>query len=132
MHNDKLNKLTDYPFDRLRALLNNLTGPTNKAPIIMSLGEPQHPPPRLLTETVNKSAGQWAKYPPISGTPEILSAIKDWLVLRYGLDVNTINESKNIIPVSGTREALYMAGAIAIPPKKNKQQPIVLIPNPFY
>mgnify|MGYP001349022104 CR=1 FL=1 len=132
MHNDKLNKLTDYPFDRLRALLNNLSGPTNKAPIIMSLGEPQHPPPRLLTETVNKSAGQWAKYPPISGTPEILSAIKDWLVLRYGLDANTINESKNIIPVSGTREALYMAGAIAIPQKKNKRQPIVLIPNPFY
>ena len=80
-------------------------------------------PPDLLKETVNKNADQWAKYPPISGTPEILSAIKDWLVLRYGLDATTINPAKNIIPVSGTREALYMAGAIAIPTKKHKRQP---------
>ena len=97
MHNDNLNKLTDYPFDRLRALLKNIEGPTNQTPVIMSLGEPQHPPPDLLKEAVNKNADQWAKYPPISGTPEILSAIKDWLVLRYGLDATTINPAKNII-----------------------------------
>jgi succinyldiaminopimelate transaminase len=132
MHNDNLNKLTDYPFDRLRALLKNIEGPTNQTPVIMSLGEPQHPPPDLLKEAVNKNADQWAKYPPISGTPEILSAIKDWLVLRYGLDATTINPAKNIIPVSGTREALYMTGAIAIPPRKHKRQPVVLVPNPFY
>ena len=132
MHNDNLNKLTDYPFDRLRALLKNIEGPTDLTPVIMSLGEPQHPPPDLLKEAINKNADQWAKYPPISGTPEILSAIKDWLVLRYGLDATTINPAKNIIPVSGTREALYMTGAIAIPPRKHKRQPVVLVPNPFY
>ena len=132
MYNTNLDKLTDYPFDRLRALLKNIEGPKNKAPMIMSLGEPQHPPPTLLMKTVNKHADQWAKYPPIAGTPDILNAIKDWLIRHYGLTSETINPEKNIVVVSGTREALYMAGAIAIPPLKHKRQPIVLIPNPFY
>ena len=132
MYNTNLDKLTDYPFDRLRALLKNIEGPKNKAPMIMSLGEPQHPPPTLLMKTVNKHADQWAKYPPIAGTPDILNAIKDWLIRHYGLKSETINPEKNIIVVSGTREALYMAGSIAIPPLKHKRQPIVLIPNPFY
>ena len=132
MYNTNLDKLTDYPFDRLRALLKNIEGPKNKAPMIMSLGEPQHPPPTLLMKTVNKHADQWAKYPPIAGTPDILNAIKDWLIRHYGLKSETINPEKNIVVVSGTREALYMAGAIAIPPLKHKRQPIVLIPNPFY
>ena len=132
MYNTNLDKLTDYPFDRLRALLKNIEGPKNKAPMIMSLGEPQHPPPTLLMKTVNKHADQWAKYPPMAGTPDILNAIKDWLIRHYGLKSETINPEKNIVVVSGTREALYMAGAIAIPPLKHKRQPIVLIPNPFY
>jgi len=132
MYNTNLDKLTDYPFDRLRALLKNIEGPKNKAPMIMSLGEPQHPPPTLLMKTVNKHADQWAKYPPIAGTPDILNAIKDWLIRHYGLKSETINPEKNIIVVSGTREALYMAGSIAIPPLKHQRQPIVLIPNPFY
>ena len=132
MYNTNLDKLTDYPFDRLRALLKNIEGPKNKAPMIMSLGEPQHPPPTLLMKTVNKHADQWAKYPPMAGTPDILNAIKDWMIRHYGLKSETINPEKNIVVVSGTREALYMAGAIAIPPLKHKRQPIVLIPNPFY
>jgi succinyldiaminopimelate transaminase len=132
MHNTSLDKLTDYPFDRLRALLKGVNGPIKQLPIIMSLGEPQHPPPDLLAETVSKNADQWAKYPPVAGTPEMLNAIKAWLIDRYELNAETISTAKNIIAVSGTREALYMAGAISIPPQKHKQQPIVLIPNPFY
>jgi N-succinyldiaminopimelate aminotransferase len=132
MYNTNLDKLTDYPFDRLRALLKDVKGPIKKVPMIMSLGEPQHPPPGLLAEAVNKNAGLWAKYPPGAGTPDLLNAIKDWLIGRYGLNTETISTTKNIIAVSGTREALYMAGTIAIPPQKYKQQPIVLIPNPFY
>ena len=132
MHNTNLDKLVDYPFDRLRDLLKNIEAPKHKTPMIMSLGEPQHPPPSIVMKTINKHADQWAKYPPIAGSPELLSAIKDWLVQRYGLNPHNISSTKNIIAVSGTREALYMAGAISIPPKKYRRQPIVLIPNPFY
>jgi len=34
--------------------------------------------------------------------------------------------------VAGTREALFMAAMLAVPPKKNFRTPNVLMPNPFY
>ena len=37
-----------------------------------------------------------------------------------------------VIPVSGTREALFMIALAAVPETKNGQKPIVLMPNPFY
>ena len=132
MYNTNLDKLTDYPFDRLRALLNGVEAPVDKEPMIMSLGEPKHASPALLTETINKFANQWAKYPPIAGTPDLLDAIREWLNRRYNLPAGLIEASQNICAVSGTREALYMAGDIAISPQKNGARPVVLIPNPFY
>ena len=132
MYNTNLDKLTEYPFDRLRSLLKDINGPKNKTPMIMSLGEPQHPPPKLIMDAINKNETQWAKYPPMAGSSGLLDSIKDWLVCNYDLKPKTISQSENIVAVSGTREALYMAGAIAIPPQKQNRQPIVLIPNPFY
>ncbi len=132
MHNTNLDKLTDYPFDRLRALLKGVEARADKEPMIMSLGEPQHPSPELLAETVNRHADQWAKYPPVAGTSDLLDAIRDWLSTRYNLSAGMVQPSENICAVSGTREALYMAGDIAIPPQKNGDVPVVLIPNPFY
>lgn len=132
MYNSTLDALTDYPFDRLRELLIGTNAPIDKKPMIMSLGEPQHSPPSLLAATVNNHADTWSKYPPIAGTPDLLSAIKDWLVKRYDLKPYTIDPTTNIVSVSGTREALFMLGNIAIPPKKNGSQAAVLIPNPFY
>jgi succinyldiaminopimelate transaminase len=132
MYNSDLDKLTDYPFDRLRALLKGVDAPQDREPMIMSLGEPQHPSPALLAETVNNHADQWAKYPPIAGTADLLGAAKDWLDNRYALNSDLIEATENIVVVSGTREALYMAGDVSIPPQKDGAIPIVLIPNPFY
>src|SRR3546814_20476102 len=39
---------------------------------------------------------------------------------------------RHIVPVSGTREALFMAGLTAIQESKNGKRPVVLIPDPFY
>lgn len=133
MHNDALDRLTDYPFDRLRALLNGLDEPDGIDPVIMSLGEPQHPSPAILAETVAAHAGDWNRYPPVAGTPELLAAITDWLRRRYGLAEGLIAPGENVVAVSGTREALYMAGDICIPgPGDDGAPPLVLIPNPFY
>ena len=132
MYNTNLDKLTDYPFDRLRTLLKDINSPKDKTPMIMSLGEPQHTPPTLLAETINKCVNQWAKYPPMAGSSILLNSIKSWLVNNYGLEAKNLDPSENIVAVSGTREALYMMGTIAIPPQKNDRQPLVLMPNPFY
>ena len=44
--NDRLNQLTDYPFQRLTDLLG---GPATPDSIVMSIGEPQHAPPALAS-----------------------------------------------------------------------------------
>ena len=132
MYNPSLDTLTDYPFDKLRSLLKDIEPPRNQTQIIMSLGEPQHPAPKIISETVNKYQDYWTQYPPIAGTPDLLQAISDWLQQRYKLNKSIIVASENIVAVSGTREALYMLGDISIPRKKNRAKPAVLIPNPFY
>ena len=53
MLNPLLDTLSDYPFEALRTLLNPVTPLVNDPPILMSLGEPQHQPPALLTETLD-------------------------------------------------------------------------------
>ena len=132
MYNKDLDRLTDYPFDRLRALLGGLEPPPGVEPMVMSLGEPQHPSPALLHETVAAHAAAWAKYPPVAGSPDLLDAIHDWLTRRYGLTPLTLDPTDNIVAVNGTKEALFMAGDICVPRTKNGKRPAVLIPNPFY
>ena len=134
MHNDALDRLTGYPFDRLRALLDGLKAPDGVEPVIMSLGEPRHPAPPILAETVAANADNWNLYPPIAGTPELLDAIIGWLNRRYSLADGFVRPADNVLAVSGTREALYMAGDVCIPSAAGAGNgpPLVLIPNPFY
>ncbi len=132
MINDRLNLLRDYPFRRLNNLLMGLEPPSNVEPLIMSIGEPQHPYPEFVTEVLKKHAGLWGKYPPTSGTSEFRTAVKDWITKRYGLPPGMIEPDRNILPVAGTREALFAAALLAVPTKKRGAQPTVLIPDPFY
>ena len=71
MFNNILDKLADYPFDRLRRLLSGIEPPTNLNPIIMSLGEPQHEPPPFVVDVISRHAAEWGKYPPVIGTPDL-------------------------------------------------------------
>jgi N-succinyldiaminopimelate aminotransferase len=43
-----------------------------------------------------------------------------------------IQPDANIVPVSGTREALFLVALAAVPERKAGARPIVLMPNPFY
>ena len=60
MHNDILDSLTDYPFDRLRALLGTTEPPAGMTPIHMQIGEPKHAAPEfigpLLTQDMMSSS----------------------------------------------------------------------------
>ena len=132
MYNRDLERLTDYPFDRLRALLGGIEPPASAKPVIMSLGEPQHAPPTLIQETVAAHADGWAKYPPVAGSKDLLDAVTDWIGRRYGLTSLAMDPVSNIVAVNGTKEALFMAGDICVPRTKNGRRPAVLIPNPFY
>jgi succinyldiaminopimelate transaminase len=130
--NPDLDSLSDYPFEALRALLNPVTPRVNDAPILMSVGEPQHQPPALLTETIVKHAHEWNKYPPMVGTPELRQAIADWLTWRYKLPAGALDIEKNIAALAGTKEGLYLFASVVVPREKRGRQPVVLCPNPYY
>ncbi|MGB0681356.1 MAG: aminotransferase class I/II-fold pyridoxal phosphate-dependent enzyme [Magnetovibrionaceae bacterium] len=130
-HNPLLDHLTDYPFDRLRALLGPIDPPSGREATVLSIGEPRHRPPAFLQTELTRDLSLWGKYPPVDGTPEFRAAVGGWLARRYGLQ--TLDADSQVLPLCGTREGLYMAAQLAMPPKiGHKPKPIVLSPNPFY
>ncbi len=132
MLNPRLDDLPGYPFARLRALLGDVAPAANIAPMIMSIGEPQHAPPPFVADVLAKSAEGWAKYPLLRGTPEFRRAVADWLTRRFALPQGFIVAEDNLLPVAGTREAIYMFASIAIARKDEGARPLVLVPNPLY
>ncbi len=131
MFNDRLERIGDYPFDRLRALLGPIEPAAGIEPISLALGEPQHPTPDLIRTTVEANAALWGKYPPMTGTLDARAAIAAWLTSRYNLPDGMIGD-QNIVPVSGTREALFLIALAAVPENIAGKRPVVLMPNPFY
>ncbi|MDP2699036.1 aminotransferase class I/II-fold pyridoxal phosphate-dependent enzyme [Thalassospira sp.] len=130
MFNQRLDLLPAYPFPRLAALLEGVT--PGKDPLVMSIGEPQHTPPALITQAMIDNAHLWNKYPPGTGTPELRAAIKGWLERRYDLPDGMIDRDAHILPVAGTREALFLIATCVIPQDQPGPKPKVLLPNPFY
>ncbi|WP_207455622.1 aminotransferase class I/II-fold pyridoxal phosphate-dependent enzyme [Azospirillum sp. SYSU D00513] len=130
--NDRLGRLTDYPFTRLANLLKDVRPRANVAPIMLSVGEPQHQPPALLDEQLRANLHLWGKYPPVAGTPDFRAAVGDWLTRRYGLPAGLFDAERSVLPLSGTREGLYLLAGTAVPERKAGRQPAVLMPNPFY
>ena len=132
MVNERLALLRDYPFRRLGTLLSGLRAPLGKEELIMSIGEPQHPYPDFVAEVLRTNAALWGKYPPTLGTKELRLAISDWLIRRYKLPDNMIDSERNILPVAGTREALFSIASMATPQDDRKYKPTILMPDPFY
>jgi N-succinyldiaminopimelate aminotransferase len=125
---DRLDTLPDYPFARLTALLGAPAGP---GALVMSIGEPQHAPPPLAAEILARESALWNRYPPGDGNAVFRRAVAGWLGRRYDLPEGLIDPDRAILPVAGTREALFLI-ALAVCGRKNGKPPVVLLPNPFY
>lgn len=132
MHNNILDQLTDYPFDRLRTLLRDIEPPADRPQIHMQIGEPKHAAPDFIGPILVESMSDWGRYPPPNAPETFRAAIASWLNQRYDLPDDMIDPAQNIAVVSGTREALFMAALLAVPEQKAGAKPVVLMPNPFY
>ncbi|HLN25052.1 MAG TPA: aminotransferase class I/II-fold pyridoxal phosphate-dependent enzyme [Patescibacteria group bacterium] len=130
MLNPRLDLLTDYPFQRLSALLHGPAG--DDAPLVMSIGEPQHRPPAFVAEILAREAAGWGKYPPMTGTPEFRAAVARWLTYRFALPIGELDMDKHIIPLAGTREGLFQIAQLVCGGAMGGKPPVVLLPNPFY
>ncbi len=133
MLNPRLEQLPDHTWGQLRALLDPFE-PAQVAgrnePLNLTIGEPRHPKPDFVTDILQATQSEYSKYPPIQGTPAWQDAVANWLARRYGLA--DINADDHLLPVSGTREGLFMAAFVAVPNGISEAAPLVLMPNPLY
>lgn len=121
--------LIQSPFPRLRALLEGIAPPEGLAPIDMTIGEPRHPLPEILAPALAEAAADYAKYPPIQGTPELRAALADWHRRRYGIDLDVDRE---VMVLNGSREGIVSAIVVALAEARAAGRDRVLMPNPFY
>jgi N-succinyldiaminopimelate aminotransferase len=125
--NAHLSKLQPYPFQRLRELFSGITPNSEYKAVNLSIGEPKHDTPALIKEALINNLSGLASYPTTAGVLELRQAISNWANRRYGVHLNAETE---VIPVNGSREALFAFTQAIIDSSKNK--PIVISPNPFY
>ncbi|HEX3209098.1 MAG TPA: aminotransferase class I/II-fold pyridoxal phosphate-dependent enzyme [Geminicoccaceae bacterium] len=132
MLNPRLETLSDYPFRRLATLLAPIAPPSGRIPVDLALGQPMHPIPPLMIETLRANEHLWGRYPPVNGTPAFREATAAWLTRRYHLPAGILDPDRHLLPVAGTKEALFMIAQAVMPERKAGQRPAVLLPNPFY
>lgn len=125
-----LQQLQAYPFERLRALLAGVIAPANLRAIPMSIGEPKHAPPQLVIQALHDSLNTLGTYPATLGLPEFRQCVARWLTSRFKLPANAVDPDTMVLPVNGTREALFaIVQAVA---DRSKGTPAILMPNPLY
>ena len=125
--NPDLDRLQPYPFEKLRQLFADLQPPQDKSPIALSIGEPKHPSPHFVVQSLADNLDKLANYPLTKGIPELRQAIAAWLTRRFGLQ--GVDPESQVLPVNGTREALF---AFAQSVVSRQPDALVLSPNPFY
>jgi len=131
-HNPRLDRLGDYAFTKLNTLLAPLSPKANTTPIVMSVGDPLHQPPAFVAEVIAEHAQLWNKYPPMAGIPAYRDAVAAWLARRYKLPAGMVSPERNILPVAGTKEGLFLVAQVAVPETKVGKTPLCLLPNPYY
>ncbi|MFZ2171042.1 MAG: succinyldiaminopimelate transaminase [Methylococcaceae bacterium] len=124
-----LKYLHPYPFEKLAQLKNGIVPPADKPHISLSIGEPTHATPHFIQEALLTHLHGLSNYPTTKGLPELRHAIADWIVRRFQIPAAFINPETQILPVSGTREALFSFAQCVIDPVN---KPVVIMPNPFY
>ena len=126
--NPHLAHLQPYPFEKLRALFAGVTPSPQHKEIKLSIGEPQHATPQFIMDALAGGLKGLANYPTTQGMPILRQAIAAWCDRRYGVFLNPESE---ILPVNGSREALFSFAQTVIDPSRG-HVPIIVSPNPFY
>jgi len=128
--NPALDLLQPYPFQKLRELFAGITPNPEQTPINLSIGEPKHPTPDCIRQALVDGLAGLAQYPATQGSDELRATCADWLAARYAIP--RPNPATEILPVCGSREALFSFTQIAFKPLASGEKPVALLPNPFY
>ena len=128
--NPDLQQLHPYPFEKLAALKAAVSAPAHLTHIALSIGEPKHEPPRFVLQTLVDNLAALSQYPTTKGLPELRQAIATWATQRFHLKPGSFDAEKHVLPVNGTREALFAFAQALV--DRGQSAPLVVSPNPFY
>jgi N-succinyldiaminopimelate aminotransferase len=128
--NPGFRRLSAYPFERLAELKKGLVPPSHLPHIALSIGEPKHEPPSFVIETLRANLADLGSYPATRGLPELRAAAASWVRRRFGLPA--VDGETQVLPVAGTREALFAFVQAVVDSRAGGEAPLVLMPNPGY
>ena len=138
--NHNLTYLHPYPFAKMATLLADSTPAHGYNEIKLGIGEPKHEPPAFVLDVLRENLDKISLYPTTNGIFELRQTIAHWLEKRFFL--NHVDPHTQVLPVMGTREAIFsIVQAVidhkvettdAIEPLTVSQPPTVVMPNPFY
>ncbi|SCX87437.1 succinyldiaminopimelate aminotransferase apoenzyme [Nitrosospira sp. Nl5] len=126
--NPNLDRLQPYPFQKLNKLFEQITPNQDFLPVNLHIGEPKHATPALIHQALADNLAGLAHYPTTLGAGPLRGSIAAWLMRRYRLPA--INPETEVIPVNGSREALFSFAQAVI--DSSLSQAAVICPNPFY
>ena len=127
--NPELERLQPYPFEKLARLLQGAQPSPDYPRIDLAMGEPQHPSPSFIAEEVISHLHGMARYPSTRGESPLRQVIAQWLKQRFQLPDGALDPERHVLPVNGTREALFSFAQAVI---DRTRSPLVMMPNPFY
>jgi N-succinyldiaminopimelate aminotransferase len=125
--NPLLASLQPYPFERLKTLFAPVRPNPAYSPIGLGIGEPRHATPQLVLDALSRATAALSSYPATGGLPELKEACAGWVQRRYGV---RLDAAAQVLPVNGTREALFAFAQTVIDP--TRPNATVILPNPFY
>ncbi|MDH4235577.1 MAG: succinyldiaminopimelate transaminase, partial [Gallionella sp.] len=126
--NPDLDRLQPYPFQKLATLFREVKPNPDYRAISLSIGEPKHATPQFIKDALTANLDRLANYPTTAGSDALRSTIASWLSKRYGIPAP--DAKTHILPVNGSREALFAFAQAVI--DRSKNNPAVVCPNPFY
>jgi N-succinyldiaminopimelate aminotransferase len=127
--NNLLQTLKPYPFEKLRLELAGIVPNAELRPVNLSIGEPKHPTPAVVTKALIDNLAGLSAYPATAGLPVLRQAMAQWLKTRHNL--NALDALTQVLPVNGSREALFAFAQTVLSPRANGDN-WVISPNPFY
>ncbi len=129
--NPDLSLLQPYPFERLRSLFASdfpaVSPARPKREIKLSIGEPQHATPLIISDALAANLAGLASYPTTQGVDALREALCAWISRRYAIPA--LNPATQVLPVNGSREALFAFTQTVISRQSGVK---VICPNPFY
>jgi N-succinyldiaminopimelate aminotransferase len=129
--NPHFDDLQSYPFEKLKDLKAGVSANPQLKPIMLSVGEPKHPAPEFVKEVLYHAIDGVASYPSTKGLIELRETLANWATTRFNLSKSALDAESNVLPVAGTREALF-AFTQTITNSTGSKKPLVVCPNPCY